>query len=382
MTKRIYLDHQATTPIDARVLEAMMPFLKEEYGNPHSTHAFGWSASEAVASAKRDVASLIGAEPGEIIFTSGATEANNLALQGLARRLGSSGGHILTSAIEHKCVLNAANWLGSQGFDIEILPVDHEARINPTLVRDALRKDTVLVSIMTANNEVGTIQPIAEIGKICAEHGAAFHTDAAQAVGKIPIDVVEMNIDLLSLSAHKFYGPKGIGALYVSGACPFEIDPLFFGGAQQGGRRAGTLPTFLCAGVGAAAKIAMREMFDNNEKIQMLENAFVRGLIERIPDLILNSPESSKIFGHVNIQFPIIDAEYLINKLKGRISFSTGSACNSGFIEDSYVLTAMNIDSDAISRSARFGLSHMNTLDEIIFSVDLIANKAYSGNNS
>ena len=374
MTKRIYLDHQATTPIDARVLEAMMPFLKEEYGNPHSTHAFGWSASEAVASAKRDLAALIGAEPGEIIFTSGATEANNLALQGVARRLGSNGGHILTSAIEHKCILNTAAWLGSQGFDVEFLPVDHEARIDPASVREALRSDTVLVSIMAANNEVGTIQPIAEIGKICAEHGAAFHTDAAQAVGKIPIDVVDMNIDLLSLSGHKFYGPKGIGALYVSGACPYEIDPLFFGGAQQDGRRAGTLPTFLCAGIGAASKIAMQEMSANSEKVQALEDAFAQGLVDRIPGVVLNSPKALKVPGHLNLQFPEVEAESLINSLKGKLSFSTGSACNSGFIESSYVLEAMKLDDDAILRSARFGLSHMNTLRELRESIDLIAN--------
>ena len=382
MKKRIYLDHQATTPIDARVLEAMMPFLREEYGNPHSTHAFGWSASEAVANAKRDLASLIGAEPGEIVFTSGATEANNLALQGLARRLGSSGGHILTSTIEHKCVLNAASWLGSQGFDVEFLPVDHEARIDPASVRDALRGDTVLVSIMTANNEVGTIQPIAEIGKICAEHGAAFHTDAAQAVGKIPIDVVDMNVDLLSLSGHKFYGPKGIGALYISGACPYEIDPLFFGGAQQDGRRAGTLPTFLCVGIGAASEIAMREMSVNAQKAQTLEDAFVRGLIEKIPGVVLNSPKALKVPGHVNVRFPEVDVESLINILRGKLSFSTGSACNSGFIENSYVLAAMNIESDLISKSARFGLSHINTLDEVEKSIDLISDAVHLANDT
>lgn len=376
MSARIYLDYQATTPTDPRVVAAMRPYLEEAFGNPHSEHVYGWDAAEAVDAAATHVAALIGADPGEIVFTSGATEANNLALQGIARSPEREGRHIITSAIEHKCVLNTAYWLRDQGFAVDIISVDRSGRVDPGVLRAAIRDETVLVSVMLANNEIGTIQPVAEVGALCRERGIVFHTDAAQAVGKIPVDVSALNADLLSLSGHKFYGPKGIGALYVSRHCPLPLAPLIMGGAQQGGLRAGTVPAFLCAGLGEAARIGRAELEADAAHALALREAFLDGLAERIPGITVSGDLERRLPGNFNIRFPGIDGDSLLTALQGQIAASTGSACNAGMIEPSYVLAALGLSIDEINASIRFGFGRFNTLEEVVQAARTIAERA------
>jgi cysteine desulfurase len=376
MSTPIYLDYQATTPTDPRVVAAMRPYLAEAFGNPHSEHAYGWEAAQAVDDAAADVAKLIGADPGEIVFTSGATEANNLALQGIARGVGRRGGHIITTAIEHKCVLNTAYWLHEQGFAVDIIPVGSGGRIDPDAVRAAIRDDTILVSVMLANNEIGTIQPVAEIGALCGKRGIVFHTDAAQAIGKIPVDVSALNTDLLSLSAHKFYGPKGIGALYVSRHCSLPLVPLIIGGAQQRGLRAGTVPAFLCAGLGQAARIALEELDTDAAHALALRQAFLDTLAKYIPGITVNGDLQHRLPGNLNIRFQGIDGDSLLTALQGQIAASTGSACNAGLIEPSYVLCALGLNVDEINSSIRFGFGRFNKLEEIVHAAHIIAERA------
>lgn len=376
MTNRIYLDYQATTPLDPRVGDVMAPYLAGRFGNPHSEHVFGWEAAAAVDDAARNVAGLIGAAGGEIVFTSGATEANNLAVQGIARSDDRRGNHVVTTAIEHKCVLNTALSLHKWGFTVEVVPVDRRGRVDPAALRAALRDDTALVSVMMANNEVGTVQPIAEIGALCRERGIVFHTDAAQAVGKLPVDVGELNVDLLSISGHKLYGPKGVGALYVSRQCPAGLEPLIIGGAQQHGLRAGTVPTFLCVGFGEACRIAGEEFEQDRGHCEALRDGFWSVLSSRVPDAVINGDPERRLPGNLNVLLPGSDADSLLSSLQGQIAASTGSACNAGLIEPSYVLLALGLTLDEANSSIRFGFGRFTSMGEAVRAADLIADKA------
>src|SRR5882757_5216772 len=328
----IYLDYQATTPMDPRVLEAMMPYFTYKFGNPHSrSHSYGWEAEEGVEKARAQVAKLIGADEKEVIFTSGATESNNLAIRGVAEFYKDRKNHVVTTVTEHKCVLDTCRHLEQNGFDVTYLPVQKNGLIDLEELRAAITDKTVVVSIMAVNNEIGVIQPLEEIGKICREKKTFFHTDAAQAAGKIPLDVEAMNIDLMSISGHKIYGPKGIGALYVRRKPRVRLVPLIVGGGQERGFRSGTLPTPLCVGIGEAAEIAMKEMDAESKRLAKLTDIHVNGDLEhRIP-------------GNLNIGFAYVEGESLMMGIKG-LSVSSGSACTSASLEPSYVLRALGVE--------------------------------------
>lgn len=376
MNSPVYLDYQASTPLDPRVFAAMRPLLEGGYGNPHSEHAHGWDAAQAIEQAAIDTAALIGAAPGEIVFTSGASEANNLAMQGIARSNRRRGDHIIVCATEHKCVLATAAWLQRQGFRVDTIPVGPEGLIDLEALSRALAPDTALVSVMAANNETGVIQPIAEIGALCHERGISFHTDAAQAAGKVPVDVHTQRVDMLSLSGHKMYGPKGIGALFVARPLVAILEPLIIGGAQQGGLRAGTVPAFLCAGLGAACRIAAQEMESDRIHCLALRAAFLKALRARLPDIAINGHSERRLPGNLNLRFAGVAADSLLTALHGQLSASTGSACNAGLIEPSYVLRAMGMNDDQIGSSIRFGFGRQTTMEEILFAAEAIADKA------
>lgn len=370
----IYLDYQATTPLDPDVRAAMLPFLGERFGNPHSEHALGREAAEAVEDGRRAVADLIGAAPGETILTSGATEANNLSLIGFAQH--AQRRHILVSAIEHKCVLAPATALAEQGFDVETIPVATDGIVDLERLAQLIRPDTGLVSVMAANNEIGTLQPLAEIGALCAEFGALFHSDAAQLVGKQPIDVTALGIDLLSLSAHKFYGPKGIGALYISSDSRSRIAPIMHGGGQQDGMRPGTLAPMLCAGLAAAAEKAIAQQNRDEQHTTALRARLLTSLRERIPSIRVNGSEASGLSGCLNIRIPGIDAHALLMMLQAELAASVGSACNAGLFEPSYVLGAIGLTPDEARASLRLSFGRFTALDEIDQAVELICEKA------
>ena len=376
MRERIYLDYQATTPLDPRVRAAMLPYLKDRFGNPHSEHVFGWEAAEAVDEAARNVAGLIGADAGEIVFTSGATEANNLAIQGIARSAGRRGNHIVTTAIEHKCVLDTALFLRNSGITVDVIPVDRRGLVDLAALKAALRHETVMVSVMMASNEVGTVQPIAEIGALCRDRGIAFHTDAAQAAGRLPIDVAAFDVDLLSVSGHKVYGPKGIGALYVSRHCPVPLAPLIVGGAQQQGLRAGTVAPFLCAGLGEACRIARAELAQDRAYCETLRDAFWSILSSHLPGVVINGDRVHRLPNNLNIRFPGSDADSLLASVRDEIAASTGSACNAGLIEPSYVLLALGLTLEEANSSIRFGFGRFTTVDDVERAAFLLANKA------
>lgn len=373
-SRPIYLDYQATTPLDPEVRAAMLPFLEDRFGNPHSEHALGWDAAEAVDDAQEAVAALIGAAPGEIILTAGATEANNLSLMGTAQR--TKRRHLLVSAIEHKCVLMPAAALGEQGFEVETIPVGPDGVVDLEQLALLLRPDTALVSVMAANNEIGTLQPLAKIGALCAEAGALFHTDAAQLVGKQPIDVLALGIDLLSLSAHKFYGPKGIGALYISGEARSQIAPIMRGGGQQDGMRAGTLAPMLCAGLAAAAEKALAKQAADEMHARALKTRLLSCLRGTVPGIQVNGSEARSLSGCVNIRIPGIDAHALLMMLQAELAASVGSACNAGLIEPSYVLGAIGLTADEARASLRLGFGRFTTLNEIDQAAALICEKA------
>lgn len=370
----IYLDYQATTPLDPDVRAAMLPFLGERFGNPHSEHALGWEAAAAVEDARRAVAGLIGAAPGEVILTAGATEANNLSLMGAAKR--TERRHILVTAIEHKCVLMPAAALSEQGFEVETIRVTPDGIIDLEQLAQLIRRDTALVSVMAANNEIGTLQPLAEIGALCAEMGVLFHSDAAQLVGKQPLDVLALGIDLLSLSAHKFYGPKGIGALYIAGGARSQIAPIMHGGGQQDGMRAGTLAPMLCAGLAVAAEKALAEQAADEMHSRALKARLLNRLRESLPDLQVNGSEASSLSGCLNIRIPGIDAHGLLMMLQAELAASVGSACNAGLIEPSYVLGAIGLTPDEARASLRLGFGRFTTLYEIDQAAALICEKA------
>ncbi|MBL0898923.1 MAG: IscS subfamily cysteine desulfurase [Reyranella sp.] len=366
----IYLDYQATTPMDPRVLEAMMPYFTYKFGNPGSrSHAYGWEAEEGVEKARGQVAKLIGADEKEVIFTSGATESNNLAIRGVAEFYKDRKNHIITTMTEHKCVLDTCRHLEQQGFEVTYLPVQKNGLLDLDVLRAAITDKTVLVSVMAVNNEIGVIQPLAEIGKICREKKVFFHTDAAQAAGKIPLDVEAMNIDLMSLSGHKIYGPKGIGALYVRRKPRVRLVPMIVGGGQERGFRSGTLPTPLCVGLGEAAEICMKEMDGEARRLKKLQDRMLKGLQSKLTDLVINGDLEHRIPGNLNISFAYVEGESLMMGIKG-LSVSSGSACTSASLEPSYVLRALGVEEDMAHTSLRIGLGRFTTEQEVDTAVD------------
>ena len=365
MTQQIYLDYQATTPCDPRVLDKMLPYFTEIFGNPHSrSHPHGWLAESAVDKARQQVANIIGADEREIVFTSGATESNNLAIKGVAQFYQDRKKHIITCVTEHKCVLDSCRHLEQQGFRITYLPVQQNGIIDLDLLRESITDQTILVSIMAVNNEIGVIQPLKEIGKICREKGVFFHTDAAQAIGKIAIDINEMNIDLLSISGHKIYGPKGIGALFVRRKPRVRLQAIINGGGQERGMRSGTLPTPLCVGIGEACEIAQKEMVDENIKLGALRDRLYQGIMQRLPDVFLNGDKDQRIPGNLNLSFAYVEGEGLMMGIK-ELSVSSGSACTSSSLEPSYVLRALGVEIELAHTSIRFGLGRFTTMDEV-----------------
>jgi len=361
----IYLDYQATTPCDPRVLKEMLPYFTEEFGNPHSrSHAYGWRAEEAVEAARAQVAHLIHADPREVIFTSGATESNNLALKGVAHFYKDKKDHIVTCLTEHKCVLDSCRHLEQEGFKITYLPVSANGIIDLDQLKEALTDRTSLVSIMAVNNEIGVIQPLAEIGKICRARGVLFHTDAAQAVGKIPMDVESMNIDLLSLTAHKIYGPKGVGGLYVRRKPRVRLVSLIDGGGQERGMRSGTLSPPLCVGFGKACAIAGEEMAAESTRLEALRDRFYQMITEELEEVYVNGDFKQRIPGNLNISFAHVEGEGLLMGVK-ELALSSGSACTSASLEPSYVLRALGVEEEMAHTSLRIGFGRFTTQDEV-----------------
>ena len=380
MGRPIYLDHHASTPVDPRVLEAMLPYFSEKFGNASSRHhIFGDEANEAVATAREQVASLIGAQKEEIIFTSGATESNNLALKGLAS-LNSNKKGIVTVATEHKAVLDVCASLEKQGAEITILPVNLDGRVSPETILKTITPSIAGVSVMAANNEIGAINPIEEIGKICKEKEVIFHCDAAQAVGKIPIDVEKMNIDLLSLSGHKMYGPKGVGAHFVRGHRPrIRLRAQIDGGGHERGMRSGTLNVPGIVGLGKACEIANKEMTEESERLTKLRNYLLNSLQKKIPDIDINGGIDHRLPGNLSIIIKGVDSEALLFKLKQEgIALSSGAACSTNKIEPSHVLKAIGLEEEVLYSALRFGLgrkSDREELDLIILQLEKYVNE-------
>jgi cysteine desulfurase len=378
-TMPIYLDNQASTRVDPRVLEAMLPYFTEQFGNPHSTsHAYGRIAAEAIEMARGEIATLIHADPREIVFTSGATESNNLAIKGAAhfacahRQGEKPRDHIVTLTTEHKCVLESCLQLEREGFRVTWLPVEPSGLVSLAALEAALTESTLLVSVMAAHNEIGVIQPLAEIGALCRAKGVLFHSDAAQAFGKIPLDVEAMKIDLLSISGHKIYGPKGVGALYVRRRPRVRLLPLIDGGGQERGLRSGTLPTPLCVGIGRAAAIAAAEMEDEALRLRRLRDRLWTDLARRVRGLRLNGDAEHRLPGSLNFGFPGIAALELIEACPG-IAISTGSACTSATVEPSYVLRALGLSEAEANSGIRIGLGRFTTATEVDFAIDALS---------
>ena len=370
--KPLYLDYQATTPMDPRVLETMLPYFVEKFGNPHSrSHAYGWEAEEAVEKAREQVAAVINADPREIVFTSGATESNNLAIAGVARFYKDKKNHIVTLVTEHKCVLDTCRHLEQEGFEVTYLPVEANGLVDLEKLKAAITDKTVLVSIMGANNEIGVIQPLAEIGAICRARGAFFHTDCAQAYGKIPIDVDAMKIDLMSISGHKIYGPKGIGALYVRRKPRVRLVALIHGGGQERGMRSGTLPTPLCVGLGAAAELCRQEMASESARLAKLRERFLKSVTSRLPEVFVNGDLEHRLPGNLNISLAYVEGEGLMMGIKD-LSVSSGSACTSASLEPSYVLRALGVEEELAHTSLRIGFGRFTTEAEVDFAADRI----------
>jgi cysteine desulfurase len=376
----IYLDNQSTTPLDPRVLDAMLPYFTEHFGNPHSeSHIYGRNAAAAIEVARSEIAALIGADPREIVFTSGATEANNLALKGAAHfaRAHPQPGRpvrdqIVTLATEHKCVLESAAALAREGFAVSYLPVEPNGLVSLETLAAMLNERTLLVSVMAAHNEIGVIQPLAELGALCRSKGVLFHTDAAQAFGKIPLDVEGMKIDLMSISGHKVYGPKGVGALYIRRRPRVRLLPLIDGGGQERALRSGTLPTPLCVGLGRAAELAAAEMGDETARLRALRDRLQANLMRRVDRLLVNGDAEHRLPGNVNLSFPGLTAPELIEACPG-VAMSTGSACTSASVEPSYVLRALGLSDALANASIRLGLGRFTTADEVDFAADAIA---------
>ena len=375
VTTPIYLDNNATTAVDPRVLDAMLPYFLERFGNAASkNHAFGWEAEAAVDSAREQVARLIGASsPREVVFTSGATESDNLAIKGVAEAYCEKGNHIVTCVTEHKAVLDCCKVLEKRGFEISYLPVNAAGFVDLQRLRDALTDRTILISIMAANNEIGILQPTKEIGRLAKERGVLFHSDATQAVGKIPLNVEDMGIDLLSLTAHKIYGPKGIGALYVRATKPrVKITAQIDGGGHERGMRSGTLNVPGIVGLGKAAELAQQEMGAEAERLIALRERLKAGLFAQIEDVRINGDAVQRLPGNLNLSFAYVEGESLMMGLK-EIAVSTGSACTSASLEPSYVLKAIGLEDSLAHASIRFGLGRFNTVDEIDYAVQRVS---------
>jgi len=369
----LYLDYQATTPTDPRVVEAMAPYWTEKFGNPHSrNHFYGWEAEDAVEIAREHVANLIGATAKEVIFTSGATESNNLAIKGVAKFYGDKKNHIITCVTEHKCVLETCRSLQQDGFDVTYLHVQENGLIDLDALKAAITDKTLLVSIMAVNNEIGVIQPLKEIGQMCRDNKVFFHTDAAQAVGKIPLDVEAMNIDMMSISAHKMYGPMGMGALFVRRRPRVRLVPLIHGGGQERGMRSGTLPTPLVVGFGVACELALKEMAQETERLRGYQTKLFEGLKARIPEIYLNGDLDHRVPGNLNISFSYVEGEGLMMGLKD-LGVSSGSACTSASLEPSYVLRALGVEEELAHTSLRLGLGRFTTEDDIDYAIERIS---------
>jgi cysteine desulfurase len=370
----IYLDYSATTPVDPRVAQKMIPYLTEQFGNPASrSHAFGWDAERAVEEAREHVAALLNADPKEIVWTSGATEGNNLAIKGSANFNKGKGKHIITQKTEHKAVLDTVRELERQGFEATYLDPEPNGIVDLKKLEAALRPDTILVSIMMVNNEIGVIQPIAEIGELCRAKGIVFHCDAVQAAGKIPIDLQKLKIDLLTVTAHKVYGPKGIGALYVRRKPRVRIEPQIHGGGHERGFRSGTLATHQIVGMGEAFRVAKEEMATENERIRFLRDKLLKGINE-IEEVYVNGDLERRIPGNLNVSFNFVEGESLIMAIKD-VAVSSGSACTSASLEPSYVLRALGRSDELAHSSIRFTLGRFTTEEEIDYTVDLIKRK-------
>lgn len=371
----IYLDYQATTPMDPRVIDVMVKCMKEDYGNPHSrTHSFGWKAEEMIEIARKQVADLIGADAKEIFFTSGATESNNIAIKGVAHFYGSTGkNHIITLTTEHKCIVNSARDLEQEGFSVTFLPVEKNGLVDLKKLEAAITPQTCLVSVMTVNNEIGVIQPIAEIGALCRKNGVFFHTDAAQAFGKIPLNVDEMKIDLMSISGHKIYGPKGVGAIYIRRKPRVRIKSIISGGGQERGIRSGTLATPLVVGIGKAAEIAKNEMDKDSAHIKKLSDKLYNAITE-LSHVYLNGDKEHRYFGNLNFSFAGIEGESMIMAIKD-LAVSSGSACTSSSLEPSYVLHSLGVEDELAHTSIRFGIGRFTTEEEIDYAINLLKNK-------
>ncbi|AAU03946.1 IscS subfamily cysteine desulfurase [Rickettsia typhi] len=375
LTLPIYMDYQSTTPIDPRVMEAMLPYFTTKFGNPHSrSHSFGWEAENAVENARSMIAKLIGADSKEIIFTSGATESNNLVIKGIAKFYGNKKNHIITLVSEHKCVLNACRYLEQEGIKITYLPIKPNGIIDLEILKNAITDQTLLVSVMAVNNEIGVIQPLREIGKICRERSVFFHSDIAQGFGKIPINVNEYNIDLASISGHKIYGPKGIGALYIRKKPRVRVTPLINGGGQERGMRSGTLPTPLIVGFGIAAEISYNEMEKDAQHVNYLFDRFLNNIYSRIPEVYLNGDKDQRYKGNLNLSFAGVEGESIILAIKD-LAVSSGSACTSASLEPSYVLRSIGISEELAHTSIRFGIGRFTTEQEIDYAVNLICSK-------
>ena len=366
MKTPIYLDYQATTPMDERVLSAMLPYFRERFGNAASrNHTFGWEAEKAVETARAQIATLIHAEPKEIVFTSGATESDNLAIKGVAEMYRDQGRHIITAPTEHKAVLDTCKRLEQEGCEVTMLPVDKTGLVRVDDLAKAIRKDTVLVTLMAANNEVGTVAPIAEIGRLCKERGVLFHTDATQAVGKIPVDVEKMGIDLLSISGHKMYGPKGVGALYVRRRSPrVRLMSQMDGGGHERGMRSGTLNVPSIVGLGKACELCGEEMESEMRRLTGLRDRLWKRLTTDLDEIFLNGHPTQRLPGNLNVSFAYVEGEGLMMGMKD-LAVSSGSACTSASLEPSYVLRALGVGEDLAHTSIRFGFGRFTTPEEI-----------------
>ncbi len=367
----IYMDNHATTPVDPRVVEAMLPYFTEKFGNAASrNHSFGWAGEEAVENARAQVASLIGATPKEIIFTSGATESDNLMIKGVAEMYREKGNHIITQAIEHKAVLDTCKRLEKYGYEVTYLPVQRDGRVDPEDVRKAITPKTILITIMYANNEIGVINPMAEIGKIAKEHGIIFAADGVQAVGKIPVDVQKDNIDLLSISAHKIYGPKGVGALYVRRRNPrVQLSAIIDGGGHERGMRSGTLNVTGIIGLGKACEIAQQEMPEESKRLRALRDRLRAGLEAKLDEVYVNGSIEHRLPNNLNMSFAYVEGESLLMGIND-VAVSSGSACTSATLEPSYVLKALGVGEDLAHTSIRFGLGRFNTEEEVDYVTD------------